>query len=201
MQIATEISNVDGRYNVQVSTPKFTVTEEELLREYGEPTVDVGGDFSGTLSRAGIVSVAISFPLRSDAYGHVVLNKFGGIQEVVVDNHGTGGDTVSTPVVITGGGTGAVLTASVTEGIVAVTVVNSGYGYSFATVNVAFSMPSELRRIRSDFPVKRIFDLSDDFNSDLKALVWRSTIVTRLTTAKALLKAQSSQEGQTLITV
>lgn len=126
MKIDTAIENVDGRYNVQVASLGFTASEEEKLAELGEPLVQIGGEFSGSILRPG--------------------------------------DTENTA--------------------------------------VDFTLPTYLRRMRSDFPVKHVFDLADDANADVLAKVWAEAIVSRLTEAKVTLMAETSPfVGETRITV
>lgn len=126
MKITTEIENVAGRYNVQVATGGFTASEEEKLAAFGEPEVQIGGEFAGSATRPG----------DSDP------------------------------------------------------------------IAVEFTLPEFLRRLRSDFPVKRVFDLADSENADIMAKVWADEIVSRLTVAKDALMIQTSPfVGETRVTV
>lgn len=64
MKIRTTIENIDGRYNVQVETFGFSAVEEEKMQEFGEPLIDVGSDFSGSVTRPGAGSpTAVDFSL------------------------------------------------------------------------------------------------------------------------------------------
>lgn len=126
MKIRTEIDNVVGRYNVQVSTFDFTANEEQKILDHGDPLIEVGGTFEGSASRDGVE----------------------------------------------------------------------------APVEVSFILPTATRRLRSDFPVKQVFDLEDDENSDIMAKVWGDTIAARCTAAKTnLISLTSPFEGETVVTV
>lgn len=62
-----------------------------------------------------------------------------------------------------------------------------------------FDLPADLRRISTDFPVKQAFDIRDDADSDVKAELWRLTMITRLTAARAVLLAlEEPYVGETL---
>lgn len=63
MQIFTTIENFDGRYRATVATQAFTANEINLIQQFGEPTVDTGGTFSGNVTRPGGSPVAVSFTL------------------------------------------------------------------------------------------------------------------------------------------
>lgn len=126
VKIDIDIENVEGRYNVLVSTLGFTASEEEKLAQFGEPLVEVGGEFTGSATRPG-------------------------------DDE---------------------------------------------PVEVEFELPQYLRRLRSDFPVRRVFDLADTENADIQAKVWATTMTDRLTSAKNELMAQVAPfVGQTRTTV
>lgn len=60
----------------------------------------------------------------------------GAIDDVIIDNQGTGYVSGSTGVVVTGDGTGAVLEAVVSDGgITSVVVISPGSGYTYATIS------------------------------------------------------------------
>ena len=54
---------------------------------------------------------------------------------------------------------------------------------------VDFTLPSELRRLMTDFPVKKFFDLRDDADSDVKAMVYMTTVAARMQAARTTLMA------------
>ena len=54
---------------------------------------------------------------------------------------------------------------------------------------VDFDLPSDLRRISTDFPVRQPFDIRDDPDADVKAAVWGNTMDTRLGAARNILIA------------
>lgn len=107
MKLQTFIDVVDNRYRVEIRIYDTTSLEDELMDQYGEPFVEVGGSFSGTVN-------------------------------------------------LPEGGTQA----------------------------ADFTLPAEQRRLKSDFPLVKYFDLDDDADSDVNAKLYAETITTRLTTAK-----------------
>lgn len=126
MKIKTQILLVQNRYRVVVDVYEPTAAESEALAAFGEPLVQCGGDFEGTLTRPG------------DEY------------ETEVD----------------------------------------------------YTLPAEERRLVSDFPLTRIFDLGDDLGSDLKAKLYQTVMTTRIETAVAVLRAQEQPfVGETVTTI
>lgn len=107
MKLQTFIDVVDNRYRVEIRIYNTTSLEDELMDQYGEPLIEVGGSFSGTVN-------------------------------------------------LPGGGTQA----------------------------ADFTLPAEQRRLKSDFPLVKYFDLDDDADSDVDARLYADTIATRITTAK-----------------
>lgn len=107
MKLQTFIDVVDNRYRVEIRIYNTTSLEDELMDQYGEPLIEVGGSFSGTVN-------------------------------------------------LPGGGTQA----------------------------ADFTLPAEQRRLKSDFPLVKYFDLDDDADSDVNARLYADTITTRITTAK-----------------
>lgn len=80
------------------------------------------------------------------------------------------------------------------------TVSEAGRGVG-GDVSVSFTMPAEQRRLKSDFPLVKYFDLADDVDSDVKAKVYADKILSRITTAKTtLLTNVSDFEGETVTT-
>lgn len=49
---------------------------------------------------------------------------------------------------------------------------------------LTFSLPSDARRFPSQFPVKQLFSLSDEADANDRAVLYRTTIETRLVTAR-----------------
>lgn len=67
---------------------------------------------------------------------------------------------------------------------------------------VDYQLPTEERRLISDFPLTRVFDLGDDLDSDLKAKLFQTTITSRIETAVAALRSQEQPfVGETVTTV
>ena len=287
MQIRTDIENINGRYNVQVSTTSFSAQEEEKLRAFGEPLVEVGGSFGATVSRPGqtntvlsiypvignpasllpviaseiISSVSVIDPgegytsalisVAGDGVGASLTPLFGmpesgisaagthyAVAEILtlttlansgqkfqvrvtgVSGAGVGG--VTSFEVITPGayaevpdpstalsawtgsaaGTNFAVLSSGKWGLTSVTVASGGSGYHVVPTTVAFELPTMPVRLRSDFPVKQIFDLLDSPDADVMAKVWSDEVVYRATTAKqVLLRSISQYSGTTVSTV
>ena len=114
MKVRVFNSIVDYVYVTEVCTEEFTENEKGKMAGHGEPEVDVGGHFVGTVTRPGN-----------------------------------------------------------------------------GPITVDFTLPSELRRAASDFPLKKGFDLRDDATSDVKMQVYASTIVARLQAAMTTLLGTS----------
>lgn len=126
MKIKREINVVDGRYEVQVSVVNFSSVEQEKMIEFGEPEIEIGGNFTGTAVRS------------SDP------------EEIDVD----------------------------------------------------FDLPQSQRRLRTEFPIKQVFDTQDEENADVMAKVFADTIAARITSAKTTLVGQTAEfEGETTTTI
>jgi hypothetical protein len=280
MKIRTTIDNIAGRYHAQVDTLGFTAAEEQQLADFGEPLIQVGGDFAASAARPGQTNTTVTIHGDGSLATAVPVIVDGAITTVSVTNMGTGYSNVN--VTVEGDGTGAslrgkfgwktvtfvsqpaidpedestyfmtgdqfimpvwgndvvgiitvtedngaggIVAVEVTEpgeytnfpglsftargcvftmtiGISAVTVVNGGVGYSVVPIPVEFTLPEATRRLRSDSPFKRVFDLADGETQDVMAKVWADTIVSRCTAAKnTLMQRTSPIEGETLVTV
>ena len=125
MKINTTISVINNRYRVSIRTYDPTSLENDLLHEYGEPLVEVGGNVTGSATREGE-----------------------------------------------------------------------------SATNVDFDLPTEQRRMITDFPLTRYFDLEDDSDADVKAKVYAGEIETRITSALSTLKSNTSDfTGETTVTI
>jgi hypothetical protein len=60
-------------------------------------------------------------------------------------------------------------------------------------VTPSFTLPSEQRRLISDFPLIRVFDLNDDTDSDAKARVYADEIRDRIVAARDTLYSTSPE--------
>lgn len=184
--------------------PILTPNEMDKLQQFGQPFIQVGGTFTGTVSRPGYTNTTLAFTGGggSSAAATATLNQDGGIASVTITSGGSG-YTGAPAVVITGVGTGASLTAAVTAGAVSsVVVVTPGYGYQTTPANVNYTLPSALRRMLTDFPCTNVFSLYDTYDADAQALVWCETVQANLIAARNILLSQTSPlEGETLQTV
>jgi len=204
MKIRKLVENLGGRYHVQISPFDFTALEEEKLAVFGEPIVNAGGTFLGDVTRPGQVNtvVAASGGGGSGATFEPVLDINGAIVEIKILTQGTG-YTSSPTLTITGAGSGAEALAVVEDGKVTdIEIIASGTGYQKTPVTVSFTLPNRHRRLRSDFPVKQVFDLADDVNADAKAEHWAKVVQDRMIEARdsVLLRARPL-EGETVVTV
>ena len=201
MKLRTLIDNLAGRYEVQVDTHGFTAAEEEQMKNFGEPLVEVGGTFGGSVTRPDQSNTVVSITGNGSGATAVAVIEDGVITAINVTAGGSGYSSAT--VVITGDGSGAEATATLNSGVItAITVDDGGSGYNVVPVVVSFTLPTAKRRLRSDFPVKQVFDLEDSPDSDAMAKVWAETVVSRCTAAKATLMGKSSPfEGETVTTV
>jgi len=77
-----------------------------------------------------------------------------------------------------------------------------GSGYFLVPTPLDFDFPTRQRRLITDFPDKRVFDLADDVTADLMAKLYADTIKSRIETALTTLRAlQNPFEGETLTTI
>jgi hypothetical protein len=187
MKLRSESNLVGSRYEATLTVEEFTVAEEQSFAQYGEFEVEIGGTFSGSVSRPEQTNTTVVLSgggFSSAATAVPVIDGFGRITGVTVVD--AGADYSSAPSVsFTGDGQGAAATAVVSGGIVtAINVTSQGYGYHVTPVNVNFNLGAAKRRIKSEFPIKQVFDLRDYADADARAKVWIDTLITRITTAK-----------------
>jgi len=205
MKIRSNIELQDDRYRVQIDTLGFTALEEEQMLAYGEPLVDIGSNFSEAVTRPSQVNTAVVITPVSGGTGATavaVISASNTILSVTVTAGGTGyanGANIS----FTGDGSGATATATIVSGVITSIVVTApGTNYHAVPYTCAFTLLAAPRRIRTDFPVVQVFDLNDFPDADARAKVFADTIVSRLTTAKATLLAQTTPfQGESLVTV
>lgn len=125
MKINTNIDLVDNRYRVAIRVYDLTSREEDLVEDYGEPLIEVGGNIAGSATREGEQAT-----------------------------------------------------------------------------NVDFDFPQEQRRLITDFPLVKYFDLDDDSDADVQAQVYADEIASRISSAKSTLVANDSNFiGETTVTI
>lgn len=282
MKLRVDIDRVGDRYHTTVEPISFSAAEEQLLSDHGEPIIEVGGNFTGSVTRPGETAPVVGFSGGAGTGAAATANVVDGeITSYTVTAPGTGYTSAPT-VAITGGGgtTGATATARLKA--VSVAVANGGSGYVVNdTINLAggtfvtpvtlkvdavtlgvitaaslvtagtytvlpgnpvaqnttsgvginatftvtwgvndlvpgavgagyFTVPTPLdftfatksRRIKTDFPDKRVFDIADTVNADLMAKLYTDTIQDRIETAIVALRAKTQPfEGETLTTL
>lgn len=84
------------------------------------------------------------------------------------------------------------------------TVLPDAVGADYWTVPtpISFTFPTKQRRLITDFPDKRVFDLADDVNADLQAKLYSDTIHDRILSELTTLRAkQNPFEGETTLTL
>jgi hypothetical protein len=205
MQIGTNIEATAGRYRVELVTLKFTALEDQKIQEFGEPVIDAGSTISGSASRPNQTNTTATITPVSGGSGATVsvsVDPTGAINNVQVLTGGSGYSGGAT-IAFAGDGSGATASVQVTGGVVTgVTVITGGTGYHNVPYSVSFVLPPALRRLRSDFPVVKVFDTADTPDADVMARVYADTIISRLTAAINTLKTQTSPfEGEFVTTV
>ena len=204
MKVYYKIDLRDAIYVAQMDRPILTPNELEQLQRFGEPLIQVGGTFTGTVNRPGYTNTTLSFTGGggSSAAATPILNLYGAIIGATITNGGTGYTSAPT-IGITGVGTGAALTAVLTaEVVTGITVVTGGTGYQQTPATVNFTLPSTFLRMLADFPTTYLFSLYDTYDADANATVWCQTIEANLIAARnTLLSQMAPLEGETLQTV
>lgn len=135
MKIDTNILCVNSRYVAQVAPFDFSPFELQQLRAFGEPLIQVGGSFSGSVSRPGQTNTAVSLVGGggTGATAQVVIVN-GAIIGITVSAGGSG-YLAAPAVVITGNGSGATATATLSgNSVLSVAVTDIGSGYTQAAV-------------------------------------------------------------------
>lgn len=151
-------------------------TDKKLMKKFGEPTIEMGGPYympARTVSS--IVAGVVTTPI---AHGRVV------------------GDVVSfSSLVSPTGGIANSTNYTITAATASTFTINTGYGSASgvltASTAAAFTLPTLLVRIRSDFPYTAEFDsLSAPFiiSTQVKVEAYRDIIVDRFNTALVTLR-------------
>lgn len=126
MKLRTNIENVAGRYGAQVDVYSFTASEEEQMAKFGEPLVDIGGAFSGTVSRLGNTNTTVTIAGDGSGATAVPIVLAGSVTGATVTNPGTGYTTA--PVTFAGDGSGAAGVARFK--MVSGAIVDGGLGFA-----------------------------------------------------------------------
>jgi hypothetical protein len=67
LTVQTIVENISNRYHAQISILRTSALVEELMLEFGDPFVNVGGNFSGQVKRPGeseYTQVSFTLPTR-----------------------------------------------------------------------------------------------------------------------------------------
>lgn len=128
MKIRTLIDNVQRRYQVQVETFGFTANEEQKLADFGEPLIEAGGAFSGSVSRPGATNTTVSIGGDGSNATAVPVVSLGAVTLITVTNTGTGYTTA--PVTIIGDGAGAAATPRFGLAGTSIAFTPAGTGYA-----------------------------------------------------------------------
>ena len=128
MKIRTLLDNVNRRYQVQVETVSFTANEEQQMADHGEPLIEIGGAFTGSVSRPGATNTTVA--IGGDGVGAtaVATVQNGAVTAITVTNRGTSYTTA--PVTIIGDGSGAAASPKFGWNAASLTFVASGSGYA-----------------------------------------------------------------------
>lgn len=126
MKLRTNIDNVNGRYEAQVDTFGFTANEETQMLNFGEPLVDVGGTFSGTVTRPDTANTTIAVGGNGTGATAVPIVQNGSVTGATVTNQGSG--YTSAPVTFVGDGSGA--TGTSRFGVVGFSIEAAGADYA-----------------------------------------------------------------------
>jgi hypothetical protein len=204
MKIRSDIELQNDRYRVQIDTLGFTPVEEAQILALGEPLIDIGSNFSGSISRPGQTNTTVTITPTNGgtgATGTAVVNPDGTIASIAVV--GGSGYTGAPTVTVNGDGTGATAHAVVSNGVVTQIILDTpGTGYHAVPYVVAWTEDAALRRIRTEFPIIKLYDLQDFPDADARAKIFSDTIVSRLTAAKTTLVTQQLPfTGEALVTV
>lgn len=281
MKLRVDIDRVGDRYHTTVEPISFSAAEEQLLSDHGEPIIEVGGNFTGNVTRPGETAPVVGFSGGAGTAAVATANVVdGAITSYTVTNAGTGYTSAPAVAITGGGGTGATATSRLKA--ISVAVANGGSGYVVNdTINLAggtsttpvtvkvdavtlgvitaasivtagtytilpsnpvaqdttsgvginatftmtwgvaslvpdvtgsgyFTVPTPLdftfatksRRIKTDFPDKRVFDIADTVNADLMAKLYTDTLQDRIEAAIVALRAKTQPfEGETLTTL
>ena len=205
MKIRTDTEVQCDRYRVQIDTLGFTPLEEQQMLAFGEPQIDIGSAFTGSVTRPGQVNTAVTITPTNGGTGAVavpVINPDGTLNSVTVSSGGTGYTGVPT-IAFTGDGSGAAAHAVVVAGVVTQIIVDTpGTNYHAVPYTVSWTEVASLRRIRLDFPIVKVYAFADYPDADARSKIFTDTIVARLIAAKTALMAQTSPfVGEALTTV
>ena len=203
MKIRRTINNISGRYHAQLEIAELSAVEEEKINVFGDPVINVGGFFSDSIVRPGHTDTVINV-IGGGGTGAVlrpVLDVHGSITGVTIVTAGQ--DFSTTPVLqVVGDGSGASILAILSTGQITDTeIIARGLGYNKTPVTVSFTLAERHRRLRTEFPVKQVFDLADDIDADAKASLWANVVEARCVAAMVALKQRTNPlEGETLTT-
>lgn len=107
MKVHTQIDVANGRYQGQVSIVEVSHAEAEQIRTLGDPIVETGGSFSGSLTRPGTTNTTILITGNGNGATAVPTLENGSIVDVTVTDPGS--DYTQAIVTAVGDGNGVVL--------------------------------------------------------------------------------------------
>lgn len=136
MKLRTNIENVAGRYQAQVDAYSFTAAEEEKMAQFGEPLVDIGGTFSGVVSRSGATNTTISIAGDGSGATAVPIVLAGSVTGATITNAGSGYTTA--PVTFAGDGAGAAAVARFKA--VLLNITEGGIGFAINDIITIMSV-------------------------------------------------------------
>lgn len=215
MRIDSTIELRGNDYHVEVSVGRLSPLEQQLISQFGGPSIETGGTISATVSRppsttpprtSGIAAIPTGVTTFAVSFGGELAEAPDQIEYSVLAAPTANPVEVVSVVfsAITTTGFTANLSGPLTETgyRLAWTVAGAPAEVADEPVAVQFTLPQKPRRLPDEFPIKYVVSLDDDAEADLKAAAWKAVIEQRLAAAKLnLLNKTPSFVGETSTTI
>ena len=160
MQLTTIKSLTSEIFSVRLET-KFDSLEDGLIINFGDPSVDVGGDFNGDTAIFN-TTMTVGLSITGDTSGATGV--------VFVD--------------------GVIRRTSVTDFTV-LEGVNSSLNTITTLTNIDYTITSNTRNLKSQFPVTQTFDGETDTDAEPKGDLYADELKVRLDSEISVLRAKS----------
>ena len=206
-------------YIVSIATSDFSEADNNLMEDFGEPTINVGGDFAGSVaSHAGTVDLTAgydfsalneTFSIDPNGSGAVVITlnancadqaaviteineelASAGVSDVEAYDAGSG--LVGLRTTEAGAGKNFVLAAGAVNDALAVLGMTAATYSGSGAPN--FTLTEALRLVKNESPFVERFDVRDEVyagDAEESALLWASTIIARIKVAMDALRANA----------
>lgn len=205
-------------YVVSISTSDFSEADTNLMTDFGEPTINVGGSFGGTVaSHQGVIDLSgghdwnalnETFSIDSNGAGPVIVTldaNCADLDEVIteinsqmvlaavedVEAYDAGSGHVGLRSIQAGAGINFVLAGGAPDALVTLGMATGTYTGSGAP---NFEIPDAQRLVRNESPFIEKFDARDEVypgDAQASADLWASTIITRIKSAMTVLRANT----------